>query len=134
MVGEVVREPLPGGSVRVLDVFDRVDQVVDLDRPGIDQHHRSPDHGVDLGPLHPVQTLQRRSERGAQVGVAVVERAPHLDMYVVPDHRHPSAAATFAVAQPTLHGADRRRERELRRSDRREADAEVSHRRWRRVR
>lgn len=110
VLGAVVREPLLVDLVGLFDVGHRLDEVVELERLGVEHHDRPTDHGVDLGPLHAVERLQCRLHIADEPGTRRVVGTPDFDVRpAVLDAGTPLHPA-FGVAEPG-HGPTGRGQR-----------------------
>jgi len=95
-----VREPFGGDVVELLDRLERFDQVVGIDRLGIEHDDEPTDDGIDLGPFNPVEALDGGLGVGGQSSMLRAVGAAYLDVCMaISGNMHPTFESTLSVAQ-----------------------------------
>ena len=105
--GRVVRKALVAGVVRLLDVLDDRDEVVEFDRVGIEEDHCPSDDGVDLGPVDALEPLECVLEVTEHRRVTRIADAAHLDVSPAVGDGGVPLPASLSVAEPRGQTANR---------------------------
>ncbi len=100
MVRSIVREPLVGDVVELLDRLERFDQVVSFDRFWVEDDDEAADDGVDLGPFDTVESLDGCLRVSGKRGMLRPVGSAHLNVgMTVTGHRHTAVHTAFGVPE-----------------------------------